>query len=75
MTEHCYSLLMDDDDVFKKKLMESFDLDGCFEIEGINFMPSKAAKRLSPLDNGIFHKWKERVCHYHSLTKNNIVRS
>ncbi len=28
---------------------------------------------MSPLDNGIFHEWKERVRHHHPLTKNNIV--
>jgi hypothetical protein len=35
-------------------------------------MPSKAAKRLSPLDNSLFHDWKEAIRRRCPLTMRNI---
>jgi hypothetical protein len=35
-------------------------------------MPTQAAKRLSPLDNSLFHEWKERVRKRAPITSNNI---
>jgi DDE superfamily endonuclease len=53
-------------------MMESFHCGGCFEIVDIMKMPTKAAKRISPLDNGIFHEWKDRVRKHNLLTSKNI---
>jgi len=35
-------------------------------------MPPKAAKRMSPLDNALFHDWKEAVRRHGPLTLDNI---
>ncbi len=35
-------------------------------------MPAMAAKRLSPLDNAIFHDWKERIRKHGPLTLHNM---
>ncbi len=37
-------------------------------------MPTQAAKRLSPLDNALFHIWKESVRKHAPLTEDNVVR-
>ncbi len=37
-------------------------------------MPTQAAKRLSPLDNALFHIWKEKVRKHAPLTEGNVVR-
>ena len=37
-------------------------------------MPPNSAKRLSPLDNSLFHQWKETVQKLGRITKNNIVQ-
>ncbi len=39
-------------------------------------MPTKAVKRMSPLDNALFHiiTWKERVRKHDPLTEDNIVQ-
>jgi len=36
------------------------------------FMPAMAAKRLSPLDNALFHDWKEAIRKHGPLTLRNI---
>ena len=36
-------------------------------------MPTKAAKRLSPLDNVIWHEWKDKVRQHSPLNSSNIV--
>jgi hypothetical protein len=57
----------------KKEIIESFQDGGVHEIVDVLFMPTKAAKRLSPLDNGIFHLWKERCRQQGKFTTNNII--
>jgi len=56
-----------------EKMKESFIEGYCHEVREIRLMPAKSAKRLSPLDNGLFHDWKERCRKHAPLTKNNIV--
>ena len=56
-----------------EKMMEAFRDRGCQDLKEIIVMPTKSAKRLSPLDNAFFHEWKERVRKNAPLTKNNIV--
>lgn len=56
----------------REKMMTSLTEGYCNEVVDIKFMPSKAAKRLSPLDNGLFHDWKERCRKHSPLTKANI---
>lgn len=57
----------------KDEIMESFRDGGVHEIVDVLFMPTKSAKRLSPLDNGIFHIWKERCRSHGLITKSNII--
>lgn len=56
----------------KSQLMEAFHDNGCQSLVDIWFMPTQAAKRMSPLDNSLFHEWKERVRKRHPITKHNI---
>jgi len=57
----------------REKLLEAFHSHGCEEIADVLFMPTKSAKRLSPLDNGIFAYWKNKVRQNEKITKNNII--
>jgi hypothetical protein len=57
-----------------ERMKESFENGLCFEIVDISFMPAKASKRLSPLDNGLYHSWKQRVRKHHPITENNLVQ-
>jgi hypothetical protein len=57
----------------KQQMMEAFHNGGCFEIVDIVSMPTKAAKRLSPLDNAIWHEWKENVRHHSPLNSHNMI--
>lgn len=55
-------------------LRQAFADRGSEAIKDILLMPANAAKRMSPLDNALFHDWKE-VCRKHTpATKNNIVQ-
>jgi hypothetical protein len=56
----------------REKMLDSFRSQGCEEIADIKFIPPKSAKRLSPLDNGIFGIWKNNVRKNKIITKNNI---
>jgi hypothetical protein len=48
----------------KEKIIEAFHDNGCQELVDVQFMPPYAAKRFSPLDNSLFHQWKEGIrCH------------
>lgn len=54
------------------RLMEAFHNRGCYSIKEILLLPPNAAKRLSPLDNSLFHDWKHIVRQHAPLTENNI---
>jgi hypothetical protein len=57
----------------EEKILEAFHDNGCQELVDVWKMPTKAAKRMSPLDNALFHHWKERIRNGKQITKNNIV--
>jgi len=54
------------------KMIETFHLSGAQNVIQVLLMPSKAAKRLSPLDNGIFGYWKQECRKKGQIKKNNI---
>ena len=54
-----------------EKMMEAFRERGGHVMD-IIFMPTKAAKRMSPLDNALFHDWKQAVRMHGQLTMRNI---
>lgn len=53
-------------------IKQAFHDRGSQSIKEILLMPPNAAKRLSPLDNSIFHDWKEEVRKHCPVTKNTI---
>lgn len=53
-------------------LLQAFRDRGSESIKEILLMPPNAAKRLSPLDNSIFHDWKEEVRKHCPVTKQTI---
>jgi len=57
----------------KDKMLEAFQNSGCEEIVEVKYMPTKSAKRLSPLDNVIWHEWKDKVRQHSPLNSSNIV--
>jgi len=57
----------------REKLLNAFHDHGCEDVADVIYMPSKSAKRLSPLDNGIFAYWKRKVRNNEKITKNNII--
>lgn len=66
-------LLCDKSTIHKiDQLKESFENGFCFEIVDISLLPTKSAKRLSPLDNGLYHDWKERCRKHYPISYSNI---
>jgi hypothetical protein len=61
------SRIHDDD-----QILEAFHDWGCQELTQIVKMPTQAAKRMSPLDNSLFHDWKERIRKRERITSANI---
>jgi hypothetical protein len=54
------------------EMMQAFHDHGCQSLVEIIKMPTQAAKRLSPLDNTLFHEWKERCRQHSKILSNNI---
>ena len=48
----------------EQKILEAFHVhdNGCQELIEVWKMPTEAAKRMSPVDNALFHDWKEAEC-------------
>jgi hypothetical protein len=66
-------LILDQSSIHNREAMlEAFHLNACQDLVDIKYMPSKSAKRLSPLDNGIFGWWKETCRKKGKIHKNNI---
>jgi len=55
------------------EIKESFEDGMVHEIKEVIFLPTQAAKRMSPLDNGIFGIWKQRCRNHGKIAKANIV--
>src|SRR4051794_1784824 len=55
----------------ESRVMEAFNERGG-HVQQLVKMPPEAAKRLSPLDNALFHDWKEAVRKRCPLTLRNI---
>jgi hypothetical protein len=55
-------------------LRQAFHDRGSESIRDILLMPPNAAKRMSPLDNALFHDWKQRCRKRCPLTKQTIQR-
>ena len=55
------------------EMLQEFQDAGCGIIKKVRLMPAYAGKRLNPLDNSLFHEWKEAVREEGPITKNNIV--
>jgi hypothetical protein len=53
-------------------LLQSFRDRSSESINEILLLPSNAAKRLSPLDNSLFHEWKEECRKHFPATAENI---
>lgn len=54
------------------EIQQAFQDWGCQELTEVVKMPTQAAKRMSPLDNSLFHDWKDRCRQHAPLTNNNI---
>lgn len=65
-------LTLDKANIHKGDLLQEFHDMGCQDVQHIWLMPTQAAKRMSPLDNALFHDWKERVRKHGPLTMRNI---
>lgn len=56
----------------EEKIKEAFISWGCESVTEVLKMPTQAAKRMSPLDNSLFHDWKERIKKRTGVTSANI---
>lgn len=54
------------------QILEAFHDWGCQELTHVLKMPPQAAKRMSPLDNSLFHDWKERCRKRERISDRNI---
>jgi hypothetical protein len=67
-------LVVDKASIHRQDLVQVFHDRGCQDLEQMLIMPTQAAKRMSPLDNALFHIRKERVRKHAPLTKRNVVQ-
>lgn len=65
-------LILDRASIHSQDLLQEFHDMGCQDVKDIWFMPTQAAKRMSPLDNALFHDWKERVRKRAPISRRNI---
>ncbi|MDZ4284274.1 MAG: hypothetical protein U1A28_00420 [Patescibacteria group bacterium] len=65
-------LVMDRASIHSRELVQEFHDMGCEELKEVLLMPTNAAKRMSPLDNALFHDWKEAVRKHGQMTLSNI---
>ena len=56
-------------------MLEAFKAGRCREVVDVLFMPTASAKYLSPLDNPLWHSFKEIVRKQHPLQANDIPES
>ena len=52
-------LILDKASIHPHDLLQEFHDMGCGALKDIWHVPTKAAKRMSPLDNALFHDWKQ----------------
>lgn len=55
-----------------QSLLQTFRDRSSESIKEIHLLPPNAAKRVSPLDNSLFHDWKQECRKHSPLTPNNI---
>jgi hypothetical protein len=58
----------------EEMIKETFQEAGCQELTDVIKIPTASAKRLSPLDNSLFHIWKQRVLKSGPLDESNIIQ-
>lgn len=67
-------LVLDRSTIHNTSKIEQALCDGGYAgLREVLILPKQAAKRVSPLNNTLFHEWKERVRKYSSLTKDTLV--
>jgi hypothetical protein len=66
--------VVDKASIHKQDIIQVFHDRGCQDLQQVLIMPTQAAKRLSPLDNALFHIWKEKVRKHAPLTEENVVQ-
>jgi hypothetical protein len=67
-------LVTDKASIRQHDLVQVFHDRGCQDVKEMLIMPTQAAKRMSPLDNALFHLWKEKVRKHAPLTEDNVVQ-
>jgi hypothetical protein len=65
-------LVLDRASIHKMDIVQEFHDMGCEDLKEVWLMPPQAAKRMSPLDNALFHDWKERIRKRALITHQNI---
>jgi hypothetical protein len=68
------TLVVDKASIHKRDIIQVFHDRGCQDLQEVLIMPTQAAKRLSPLDNALFHIWKENIRKHAPLTEDNVVQ-
>ena len=56
----------------EKEILDAFHFNGCQDMKEVIRMPTQAAKRMSPLDNALFHDWKQAIRKKGKITNRNI---
>ena len=66
-------LVIDKACIHQQDLLQVFHDRGCQDVKKVLFMPTQAAKRMSPLDNALFHTWKNSIRKHAPLAEDNVV--
>jgi hypothetical protein len=68
------NLVLDESNIHNVSIIEqAFCGVGCTELTEILIIPTQAAKRVNPLDNTLFHEWKERIRQNSLVTEETLV--
>lgn len=65
-------LVMDRAPIHTTDLLNELHDRSCYAVKEIKLMPAQGAKRMSPLDNSLFHQWKEAIRKHGKITRTNI---
>jgi hypothetical protein len=70
--EYPIIMVLDKAQIHKGELLQEFHDMGCQDVKEVCLMPTQAVKRMSPLDNALFHDWKERIRKRGPINHHNI---
>lgn len=75
LDEYPITLVMDKSNIHHPDKIKLALIDGgCQDVADIIILPTQAAKRMSPLDNSLFHTWKQNILRRGATRSSSLVQ-